>query len=101
MDLLTVVRYYGDQIQDDRGEAEIFLHGVDEMHELNDEVLKSVCNKPPGEDGVVGEAIDVMLCMADLINKHTKNSFTEEQFNDYVHKKCRKWLDKKQGTYQA
>lgn len=49
--------------------------------------------KQPGRDGIVGEAVDTILCLLDLI--HLVNpDITEEQLNEIATIKCAKWVYK-------
>lgn len=52
-----------------RTPADVFLHLLSEYGELAEEVSIATggSHKPEGADGVVGEAIDVVLCAVDLL----------------------------------
>lgn len=54
--------------------------------------------KDSGVDGVVGEAIDVMICMYDMIH-HVAPNLTQQQFNEIVHVKCSKWVAGEQNRF--
>ena len=43
-----------------------------------------------GEDGVVGESIDMIICLFDLIFK-TNPDITHEEITAYTEKKLKKW----------
>lgn len=88
-DLLSMVRSYSDRIRDGRSIEEISVHLEDEVEELAIEVTGVM----PGEDGVAGEAVDVMLCALDLIFK-ARPDWTNQDIFAYAEKKCQKWYDK-------
>jgi hypothetical protein len=91
---LGVVRYFSELIENGRTLRSIFLYSKEqEMQELDDEITKVEKGEPEGDDGVVGEAIDNMLCHADLIIRH-RPDITEEDFMAIVIRKCEKWYVK-------
>lgn len=49
--------------------------------------------KHMGQDGVVGEAIDTILCLLDLIHIYDP-SITENVINDIATQKLQKWVEK-------
>ena len=49
--------------------------------------------KQKGRDGIVGEAVDTILCLLDLIHV-VDPSITEEQINEIARAKCAKWVYK-------
>lgn len=72
------------------------------MDELHDEIHRANVGLPQyGEDGVVGEAVDVMLCMIDIIYTYDPH-ITEDQILSVVEEKLDKWErvygDKKEGN---
>lgn len=88
-DLLSLVRRYSDAIQDGRTPEVIFTHLQDEAAELSTEISSRI----PGEDGVAGEAIDVMLCALDLVFK-ARPDWTDADIAAYAERKCQKWAAK-------
>jgi hypothetical protein len=88
-DLLKTVRAYSERIQDGRSLQDIHDHLHDELRELNMEMY----GYESGEDGVAGEAIDVILCALDLIFKAAPN-MTNDDIVAYADKKCQKWARK-------
>jgi hypothetical protein len=66
-------------------------HAIGEMDELSDEI--AIVNKgdTPGVDGVIGEAVDIVVCLIDLIYKNNPN-ITTAQLQDIIKNKCDKWL---------
>ena len=54
------------------------------------ELLEEVDSNSAGEDGVVGESIDMIICLFDLIFK-TNPDITHEEITAYTEKKLKKW----------
>ena len=78
-------------------QRKVYYHALKEM----DELLCELSSNESGEDGIYGEAIDVILCMLDIININTKNTATEKGINHYMIKKIKKWVDKSlNGEYE-
>jgi hypothetical protein len=90
-DLLSMVRGYSDAIANGRTLQEIGSHLRDEVQELDEELAALT----PGEDGVAGEAIDVMLCALDLVFK-ARPDWTDADIVTYARRKCQKWASKNQ-----
>lgn len=63
----------------------IFNHLTTEVLELYDEIYGE-----EGEDGIVGEAVDVILCAVDIIYKHQPN-IIEADIMKVVDRKLNKW----------
>jgi hypothetical protein len=65
-----------------------------EFGELADEVRidQGHSYKEAGVDGVVGEAIDTILCLLDLIHKYDP-SITEGDLDLIAFVKCEKWIN--------
>ena len=59
-----------DAIKDGRDVKSVYIYGQSEMGELADEIniATGMSNKPVGKDGIVGEAIDAIICLFDLIH---------------------------------
>lgn len=89
MSLVNTVFGYSDGIQNSRTEASVTNKIIEELFELKDEVFNSDVYGH-GEDGVVGEAIDIIICALDLIKLNNPN-ITEEQLIEIATKKCDKW----------
>jgi len=88
--MYDIVCAYSDRVQDGREFEDIYKHAAMEMVELRAEILYAKHGFPEGEDGIVGEAIDVIACMLDLIRKHDP-FVTQAELEDYIDKKCQKW----------
>lgn len=91
--LLQIMRHYGPQIDDGRSLADSLRYAARELAELADEIELQAQGKAPGPDGIVGEAIDVMVCMADIIVR-AEPEFTDRDLTRRFNQKCRKWLGK-------
>jgi len=78
-----------------RNQYSVLAHTTAELGELAEEVAiaRGDSYKQEGEDGVVGEAVDLIVCAVDMIYV-TKPSMTEEQILELVRAKCGKWLQK-------
>jgi len=81
-----------------RTKYSILASGMSEMGELAQEVMIEQGNsyKGAGVDGIVGEALDVICCLFDLIHKCDPN-ITEEELAAYTRIKCAKWVSKVQN----
>lgn len=97
-DLIDMVRGYSEEIQNGRTIDDVIRHIegdpdrnlVGELDELKDEVRKLKEGLPQGEDGVVGEAIDLILCLLDLITVASPQT-TKRQILTIARAKCEKW----------
>lgn len=82
-----------------RDTASVFFHASSELGELAEEILidRGLSYKKPGADGVVGEAIDTIISLVDLIYVHAKSkgiSISEQDLIDIAEKKLQKWKEK-------
>jgi hypothetical protein len=87
--LISMVREYCNTIQNGRTIEQVKSYLDDEVDELHREVHSTI----PGEDGIHGEAINVILCCLDLIFLSTP-SMSDEDIIEYARKKCDKWSRK-------
>ena len=83
-----------------REEYSILAHTMEEVGELAQEI-SIVCGgksyKEQGPDGIIGESIDAILCLVDMIYIHAQKNgidITEEQLMEIAQKKLNKWEDK-------
>lgn len=91
--LLTIVRGFSRLIRNGRSLRSVVEYGKDELEkELIPEVENVERGVPEGKDGVVGEAIDVILCMLDAIFVHCPE-ITDERILQIAQAKCQKWAD--------
>jgi NTP pyrophosphatase (non-canonical NTP hydrolase) len=79
----------------ERSKLGILCSLVEEVGELSTEVSISegLSYKTEGPDGVIGEAVDVLICALDIIKVH-KPEITEEEIIKLVQDKCAKWKRK-------
>lgn len=90
--LIHLVRLFSQEIQNDRTLRSVFEHGQGEMVELDEEITKVEQGQAEGVDGVVGEAIDVILCKLDLIFQKVPD-ISDEVILEIAAKKCLKWAE--------
>jgi hypothetical protein len=91
-DLLSIVRAYSDAIRNDRTLSDIGDHLRGEVQELDQELIAT----DPGEDGIAGEAVDVVLCALDIVFK-ARPDWSDADIVAYAERKCRKWASKNQN----
>jgi hypothetical protein len=79
-----------------RSRMEVLTALTEEYSELAREVLikEGFSKDKVGEDGIIGEAVDVMTCALDLIYIDNPN-VTEEEIMKVVERKLAKWKFKK------
>lgn len=66
-------------------------HLNSEVYELNQEVVNVLLDSPAGDDGVIGEAVDVILCAVDLIYQ-SNPKVTKAEIMTVVNRKIEKWI---------
>ena len=62
-----------------------------EYRELIEEIDLVNESKPAGDDGVIGEAVDMISCLLDMILQVNPN-ISSSELNDILSKKCDKWV---------
>ena len=84
-----------DRIRDGRLASDIFEHCASEMGELAIEMAieDGTSYKEPGPDGMVGEAVDVIICMLDMIRNKAPH-LTEDDILRIARPKLEKWKAK-------
>lgn len=82
-------------IDNGRDLSYIFTHLVEEVGELATELAIETGKsyKAAGEDGIVGEAVDAIICLIDIISMH-QPEVTPEQLDAIMQKKLNKWIEK-------
>jgi hypothetical protein len=89
-DLVEVVRHYSMTIKNDRTLRSAYEHLREEVDELGSEICYIEAGIKPGEDGIVGEAMDVINCALDIIfQKHP--DIDSQTLVDIMTRKCEKW----------
>lgn len=71
MKIIEKIFYCSNLVKDDRKIEDIFIYLMSEAGELAEEIniKNGRSSKPVGKDGIVGEAVDVILCAFDVIKK--------------------------------
>lgn len=82
-----------DQIDNARDEQQVFMKVVEEIGELAQEIAihRGQSYKTAGPDGIIGEAIDAINALVDLIHIHAPK-LTEEDAAKIAYTKQLKWL---------
>lgn len=84
----------------ERDEYTILAHTMEEVGELAQEITIKVGGKSykkQGPDGVIGESIDAILCLVDMIYIHAEKNgieITEELLMEIAQQKLNKWQEK-------
>jgi len=89
-DPLDIVRHFSRKIQNGRTILDAARHTERELVELYEEIEKKVMGLPPGPDGIVGEALDIIACALDVIFVEAPET-TNEEINATLLRKCEKW----------
>lgn len=99
MTLVSTIIETAKRINDDRTEFTILAHTMEEVGELATEITIA-CGKSyksPSNDGVIGEAIDAIITLIDVINIHSQKTgvvLTEEILIQIAKAKLAKWEEK-------
>lgn len=95
MTLIERIFQTSDIVVNDRTSYYILSSAMAEMGELAEEV--GIANggsyKNAGPDGILGEALDTIACLVDLIHKEYPN-ITEQDLVAYMSVKLNKWESK-------
>lgn len=93
--LINTILATSRRIRDNRTKYMVLAKANEEMGELAQEVLIAEGDhyKPAGKDGVIGEAIDLIVCATDMIYGVNPN-ITEEELVAILEKKLAKWVEK-------
>lgn len=59
--LVGIVKAYSQEIENGRAPVDILVHLKSEVLELQEEIEKKMEGLAPGDDGISGEAIDIVL----------------------------------------
>lgn len=94
-DIISQIFQVSDDIKDSRTVSEALLYAMTEIGECSEEHLISTgySSKKAGADGVVGEAIDAIICLIDVIHLHDK-TVTKEKLEEITKRKLVKWKSK-------
>jgi NTP pyrophosphatase (non-canonical NTP hydrolase) len=90
--IVDTVFEMSDKIDNNRTVENILTHTSQELGELAEEVQIEMGNsyKTGGIDGVLGEAVDLIICALDMIHVHHPHH-TEEDILPLVQSKLNKW----------
>ncbi len=90
-----------DSVKNGRTLDDVLAHLMTEVGELAQEIIieQGRSHKQPGKDGVVGEAIDVINCVLDIIRLMEPN-ITEQQLRVICDPKLDKWKKYAYGWYK-
>lgn len=88
--ITDVVRFYSAAIKNGRTIRDVFDFMQDEVIELDVEIGLADVGSPPGEDGIVGESIDVIACALDAIFL-ARPDITNQELAAMMQAKCEKW----------
>ncbi|BAV39202.1 hypothetical protein BPT24_077 [Tenacibaculum phage pT24] len=93
-DILENFKSFSNDIKD-RHIAGVALKLNEEVGELSTEIAidLGMSYKEAGKDGVVGEAIDAINCLLDIILLN-KPDITADELNQIQYEKLKKWHDK-------
>jgi hypothetical protein len=94
-DLVNIVYGYAKRIRNGRTFRDIYDHSVNELtDELEKEITAYEKGGLQGEDGINGEAVDVIACMLDLLVEANPGMSSEDlsaMVAKTLDEKCRKW----------
>lgn len=92
MGIFKIVQNYSSLIEDGRTHHDVLAYMMTELGELSEEIIiaNGKSYKDPGVDGIIGEAVDVILCALDMINI-SNPQMTEDEILEIVIRKCKKW----------
>ena len=92
MTLVEQIKETSQRIKDGRSKYAVLAKATEELGELSQEVMIEAGDhyKEPGKDGIVGEAIDLMICAIDMILQ-ADPQFTEQQMQAIATRKLAKW----------
>lgn len=93
--MITKILDTAASIDNNRNLSQIFKYAMEEIGELATElnIEDGYSNKEPGKDGIVGEAIDAIICLVDLIYTH-RPDITEDELMQICINKLNKWKGK-------
>ena len=96
MTLISEIVKTSIQVQNQRSIDDVLIHAMTELGELAEEVQIAQGNsyKQSGPDGVIGEALDVIACMVDVIYLYGGVLADEEHMLSVIRPKLEKWKEK-------
>ena len=96
-DLISKTFAVSDSVENGRLLTDVLAHMMSEVGELSTEVMIACGRsyKEPDKDGVVGEAVDVILCALDIIRLYDPTADVES-IVDIADAKLKKWVEKEE-----
>lgn len=88
-----LVSWYSKNIRNGRSLSDVYHAAQSEMHELSVEMEAAGRGEPPGDDGIVGESMDAILSLLDLIHEASPG-ITPEMLDAIAVRKLNKWKTK-------
>ena len=92
--LATHIFNVSDFVLNNRSPITVLTKLMEEVGELSTEIAIDcgISSKQPSEDGILGECVDVLITVFDIIKLHQPN-ITEEELLKVVELKCNKWIN--------
>lgn len=90
--LFQTIKLTSEQINDNRGCPAVLAHAMEELGELAKEVAIEHLSSPkkPEKDGIVGESLDAIICLVDMLYVHNP-TLSEQDLIALANKKLAKW----------
>jgi hypothetical protein len=89
--IFDVVRRFSLMLANGRTLRSIHDHMKTEVDELDVEITAVDAGEPEGEDGVIGESLDIIACALDAIVV-ARPDITEAELAAWIERKCTKWV---------
>ncbi len=96
-DLISKTFAVSDGVENGRSLTDVLAHMMSEVGELSTEIMIDCGRsyKDPDKDGVVGEAVDVILCALDIIRLYDP-AMSVDDILLTADAKLKKWVEKEQ-----
>jgi hypothetical protein len=91
--MIELALKYCEDIKNGRTLDTVVEHWKGENQELDEELELHRDGEPAGEDGIIGEAMDSMLCLIDMIYQ-VDPTITPERLKEVAKRKLEKWRNK-------
>lgn len=91
--MVETVRHFSTTINQPRTPRHALNHLKGEVEELDEELALVEAGKEPGEDGIVGEAMDIIQCALDIVFQRYPD-ITEAELASVQRRKGEKWVSK-------
>lgn len=95
MSLVGHVLEFSELVENERTPLKVLPKLVEEVGELSTEIAidGGISYKNPSSDGIVGEGVDIIIAVLDIIKLHNPN-ITEADLLKIAVSKCNKWYTK-------